>query len=131
MPHVAPAGAQRTPFRRHTPSRTHAWPPQSPAVLQGFTLVPPQQGVAKTQGPKEPQAWSSAHVFATPGWTIGKYWSPTPRPAEAVSDTNVVSALRTASHFVRLFEASSSIESELSSMTYMSSGRRSALWDSI
>jgi hypothetical protein len=62
------------------------------------------------------------HELGAFGLVSGKYCSPTPRPAEALSLRNEVSAVFTASHLVVVALVGSSIELELSSMMYMSSG---------
>ena len=91
-------------------------PRQSPLVRQGVTAALALQVRRMSHGP-EPTHWPSvSHTSGTPGRSNGKYWIPTPRPADFGSPRNVVSAVRTASHFVWLPATVADIEPELSIM---------------
>src|SRR5689334_16570231 len=78
---------------------------QSASVMQNVkSNVTSGEGAHAVCKHKPPSAaWHSEsvrHVIGTSGLPSGKYCKPTPRPSEAGSPANAISALRTASHLV-------------------------------
>src|SRR5215831_2024835 len=118
--YCVPAGAQAPPDRLQTPSRTHVpWPPrQSALVWQGVIVGVALQVFRMSHGPYALQALFISHVPGTPGCVSGKYWMPTPSPADWESRRKAMMASRTAAHFVVVLFVSmtSSIDPELSIM---------------
>src|SRR5450432_3380724 len=94
---------------------------QSVSVSHGTIVVGSSQAFRK-QGELSPQSALLVHEVGAFGLVSGKYCRPTPSPADALSFRNDVSAVFTASHLVTVAVVGSSIELELSSMMYMSSG---------
>ena len=70
----------------------------------------------KKHGPAEPHCELAVHVVGTPACVSGKYWRPTPIPADAGSLRNAVMAETTEFHFDFWAATRSSIEPDVSSM---------------
>src|SRR5260221_4255474 len=102
------------------------WPPRphSLSAVHSVTAVVLSHTVRKHGAPAPHSAWV-VQTAGTPGFRSGKYWSPTPRPADAGSLTNASRAARIASHLLGPAVVGSSIDADLSSKTYMSSGTTS------
>src|SRR5580704_19610853 len=108
----------------HSPAAAHSYSWQSlPFALQrtqsafvshGKTCDVGASQILSTQGPAAPHCALEVQEAGTPGAVAGKYWTPTPRPAEAGSLMNVVMAAVTACHLERPAETRSSIENDVS-----------------
>src|ERR1019366_79817 len=107
------------------PTALHPMGAHSASVSQGCTaLVIVMSHALKKHGPVvggfaaglAGHCADDVHVLGTPAAVRGKYWRPTPMPADAGSPTNAFIAETTEVHFEALAAMRSSIEPDESSM---------------